>query len=84
MADTGTPAALAANFEFSDERIHPANRDEAMFPDAATFDIDRPNAKRQMAFSSGIQGVHSVKSMPVTFTPVPAAGLSASVWRRPR
>jgi cytochrome P450 len=95
-----------------------ANRDEAMFPDAGTFDIDRPNAKRHMAFSSGIhlcqgaglarlemrvvleevldtipdyvvdadriefrgiQGVHSVKSMPVTFTPVPAAGLSATV-----
>jgi cytochrome P450 len=121
MADTGTAAALAANFEFSDERVRAANRDEAMFPDAATFDIDRPNANRQMAFSSGIhlcqgaglarlemqvvleevlgtipdyvvdadsiefrgiQGVHSVKSMPVTFTPVPA-GLSASVWRRP-
>jgi|GEM_PF-4831023 cytochrome P450 len=117
MADTGTAAALAANFEFSDERVRAANRDEAMFPDAAAFDIDRPNAKRHMAFSSGIhlcqgaglarlemrvvlevldtvpdyvvdadsiefrgiQGVHSVKSMPVTFTPVPAARLSASV-----
>lgn len=84
------------------------NRDEEMFPDAATFDIDRPNAKRHMAFSSGIhlcqgaglarlemrvvleevlaaipdytvdtaglefrgiQGVHSVKTLPVTFTP---------------
>jgi cytochrome P450 len=100
-----------------------ANRDEAMFPDAAAVDIDRPNAKRHMAFCSGIhlcqgaglarlemrvvpeevletipdyvidadsiefrgiQGVDSVKSMPVTFAPVPAAGLSASVWRRPR
>jgi hypothetical protein len=27
----------------------------------------------------GIQGVQSVKSMPVTFTPVPVARLSASV-----
>jgi hypothetical protein len=84
MADTGTAAALAANFEFSDERVRAANRDEAMFPDAAAFDIDRPNAKRDMALRSGIefrgiQGVHSVKSMPLTFTPVPAAGLSASV-----
>jgi cytochrome P450 len=118
MADTGTAAALAANFEFSDEQVRAANRDEAMFPDAAAFDIDRPNAKWHMAFSSGIhlrqgaglarlemrlvleevpdtipdsvvdadsiefrgiQGVQSVKSMPVTFTPVPVARLSASV-----
>jgi cytochrome P450 len=118
MADTGTAAALAASFEFSNERVRAANRDEAMFLDAAAFDIGCPNAKWHMAFSSGIhlcqgvglarlemrvvleevpdtipdyvvdadsiefrgiQGVHSVKSMPVTFTPVPAAGLSASV-----
>jgi cytochrome P450 len=118
MADTCTAGALAANFEFSDERVHAANRDEAMFPDAAAFDIDRPNAKWHMAFSSGIhlcqgaglarlemrvvlkegldtipdyvvdadsievrgiQGVHWVKSMPETLTPVRAAGLSASV-----
>ncbi|MUL64528.1 hypothetical protein BOO86_08650 [Mycobacterium sp. CBMA 234] len=94
------------------------NRDEEMFPDADVFDIDRPNAKRHVAFSSGIhlcqgaglarmemrvlleeildtipdyeiapeavefrgiQGVHSVKSLPVTFTPVSAAGLAATV-----
>jgi cytochrome P450 len=94
------------------------NRDEEVFPDAETFDIDRPNAKRHVAFSSGIhlcqgaglarmemrvlleevldtiphyeikseavafrgiQGVHSVKSLPVTFAPVAAAGLTAPV-----
>jgi cytochrome P450 len=53
MADTCTAAALAAKCEFSDERVRAANRDEAMFP-AAAFDIDRPNAKWHMAFSSGI------------------------------
>jgi cytochrome P450 len=86
------------------------NRDEAVFPSAGTFDIDRPNAKKHLAFSSSIhlcqgaglgrlemrvlveevldaipdyrvdndavafrsiQGVHSVKSLPVTFTPRP-------------
>ncbi|MGB8407231.1 MAG: cytochrome P450 [Mycobacterium sp.] len=94
------------------------NRDEEVFPDADVFDIDRPNAKRHVAFSSGIhlcqgaglarmemrvlleeildtipeyeiapeavefrgiQGVHSVKTLPVTFTPVSAAGLAATV-----
>jgi cytochrome P450 len=87
------------------------NRDEEVFPDAGTFDIDRPNAKRHLAFSSSIhlcqgaglgrlemrvlveevldaipdyeiddgavafrsiQGVHSVKSLPVTFAPHPS------------
>jgi cytochrome P450 len=93
------------------------NRDEEMFPDAATFDLDRANAKRHMAFSSGIhlcqgaglarlemrvvleevldaipdyaiesediefrgiQGVHSVKTMPVTFTPTSLSSPSVS------
>jgi cytochrome P450 len=93
------------------------NRDEEVFPDAATFDIDRANAKRHVAFSSGIhlcqgaglarlemrvvleevldaipdyaietvgvefrgiQGVHSVKTMPVTFTPTTLSASQAS------
>jgi len=93
------------------------NRDEEVFPDADTFDIDRANSKKHLAFSSGIhlcqgaglarlemrvvleevldaipdykvesegvefrgiQGVHSVKSLPVTFTPSSVAGLTAS------
>jgi hypothetical protein len=87
------------------------NWDEQVFPDEATFDIDRPNTKRHLAFSSSIhlcqgaglgrlemrvlveevldaspdyeiddaavafrsiQGVHSVKSLPVTFAPHPS------------
>jgi cytochrome P450 len=89
------------------------NRDEEVFADAGTFDIDRPNAKKHLAFSSSIhlcqgaglgrlemrvlveevldaipdyrvdedavefrsiQGVHSVKSLPVTFAPRPKLG----------
>jgi cytochrome P450 len=30
-----------------------ANRDEATFPDAGRFDVDRPNARRHIAFASG-------------------------------
>jgi cytochrome P450 len=30
------------------------NRDEEVFPDSGVFDIDRPNAKRHIAFSAGI------------------------------
>lgn len=30
------------------------NWDEQVFPDEATFDIDRPNTKRHLAFSSSI------------------------------
>jgi cytochrome P450 len=94
-----------------------ANLDESVFPDAATFDIDRANAKKHVAFSSSIhlcqgaglarlemrvvleevlnaipdyevqedgvefrsiQGVHSVKNLPVTFTPTSAASLAAA------
>jgi cytochrome P450 len=31
-----------------------ANRDDGQFPDAATFDIHRPNARSHLAFSQGI------------------------------
>jgi cytochrome P450 len=34
-------------------RYGAANRDEAVFPDAATLDVDRPNAARHLAFSHG-------------------------------
>lgn len=103
-----------------------ANLDEAVFPDAAKFDIDRENARKHVAFSSSIhmcqgaglarlemrvlveevlntipdyhvdvdnvkfrsiQGVHSVKSLPVTFAPTSAAGLVAppkSWWKAAR
>jgi len=93
------------------------NLDEEIFPDAETFDIERANAKKHIAFSSNIhlcqgaglarlemrvvleevlnvipdyeiqldrvqyramQGVHSVKSMPVTFTPISAAAVTSS------
>ncbi|MFZ3346800.1 MAG: cytochrome P450 [Mycobacterium sp.] len=93
------------------------NLDEEIFPDAETFNIERGNAKKHIAFSAGIhlcqgaglarlemrvvleevlnaipdyeiqldrvqyramQGVHSVKSMPVTFTPTSAAALTSS------
>jgi cytochrome P450 len=34
-------------------RFGAANRDEAIFPSAATLDVDRPNAARHLAFSHG-------------------------------
>ena len=35
-------------------RFGSANRDEAKFPDADTFDIERENAKDQLAFGAGV------------------------------
>ena len=38
-----------------------ANRDEAVFPDAARFDIDRTNARRHLGFGAGVHmcvGMH--------------------------
>ncbi|MDT5232401.1 MAG: hypothetical protein QOI39_2901 [Mycobacterium sp.] len=64
MADTGTAAALAANFDFIKEGLD-------TIPD---YVVDADSIEVR-----GIQGVHWVKSMPETLTPVRAAGLSASV-----
>jgi hypothetical protein len=64
MADTGTAAALAANFDFIEEGLD-------TIPD---YVVDADSIEVR-----GIQGVHWVKSMPETLTPVRAAGLSASV-----
>ena len=64
MADTGTAAALAANFDFINEGLD-------TIPDYVV-DADSIDVR-------GIQGVQWVKSMPETLTPVRAAGLSASV-----
>jgi hypothetical protein len=64
MADIGTAAALAANFDFIKEGLD-------TIPD---YVVDADSVEFR-----GIEGVHWVKSMPETLTPVRAAGLSASV-----
>ncbi|WP_051182435.1 cytochrome P450 [Nocardia vinacea] len=54
LCDTEIAGVRIAEGEMVSQLLGSANRDPAVFADPNTFDIDRPNAKDHLSFSSGV------------------------------